>query len=289
MGGSGRDARGPLGASGMQLLDELPNQIGQSAAFDVSENGTVAVGYCETDQGPEAVMWMADGSVRRLGKLEGDTLLSKATIVSEDGRTVIGSMKDSKWEGIFTWTQQSGMTKLDGVTGIPVAGNSHADIVVGFTRSDSGVEAFRWSEFDGVRMLGDLPGGNYSSTALGVTEDGNTVIGSSDTIIHHDGQDFSGFEAFIWTDCGGMRRLADLLTEDYGVDLTGWTLLTANAITPDGSRIVGDGINPDGKHEPFLVTLPTTRLQDEYFAHSYGPHESMGTGDFDSCSIAGTP
>ena len=52
-----------------------------------------------------------------------------------------------------------------------------------------------------------------------------------------------------------MRTLAEVLGLD-GIDLTGWTLVSANAISADGTTIVGVGINPAGATEAWVATIP---------------------------------
>ena len=51
--------------------------------------------------------------------------------------------------------------------------------VVGWSRSASGYEAFRWTSASGMVGLGDLSGGNFYSEAYGVSADGSTVVGRS--------------------------------------------------------------------------------------------------------------
>ena len=50
-----------------------------------------------------------------------------------------------------------------------------------------------------------------------------------------------------------MRSLQEVLENDFGVDLTGWTLQTAFAITPSGHAIVGAGLDPSGQTEGWVV------------------------------------
>ena len=52
--------------------------------------------------------------------------------------------------------------------------------------------------------LGDLPGGGFFSQAFGVSADGSTVVGGSNS------QSSIGPEAFRWTAGGGMVGLGDL-------------------------------------------------------------------------------
>jgi len=55
-----------------------------------------------------------------------------------------------------------------------------------------------------------------------------------------------------------MQSLLAILEDDYGIDLAGWTRLSANAISDDGQVIVGQGYNPDGKLEAWRVELAPT-------------------------------
>ena len=65
-----------------------------------------------------------------------------------------------------------------------------------------------------------------------------------------------GLEAFIWDAAHGMRNLQQVLTTDYGLDLTGRRLKVAWGMSPDGSMIVGFGVSPNGSNEAFLATIP---------------------------------
>jgi uncharacterized membrane protein len=95
--------------------------------------------------------------------------------------------------------------------------------------------------------LGDLSGGSFESGAFAVSGDGSTVVGY--------GNDAEGRSAFIWDPANGMRSLRDVLTSEYGLDLTGWTLSTANDISLDGKTIVGSGWNVD-HYEAWVATIP---------------------------------
>ena len=52
----------------------------------------------------------------------------------------------------------------------------------------------------------------------------------------------------------GMRALGAVL-ERQGVDLTGWILEEASAVSADGRVIAGTGINPDGDTEAWIADV----------------------------------
>jgi len=88
------------------------------------------------------------------------------------------------------------------------------------------------------------------ATTTGLSGDGQTVIGVSGP--------FSGInrKPYIWDAANGMRNMADVFVNDYGIDLNGWTLVEALGISEDGNTIVGYGSNPQGITEGWIVTIP---------------------------------
>ncbi len=99
-----------------------------------------------------------------------------------------------------------------------------------------------WTEAEGMVSIGKPPGSRVA-IALGVSSDGSTVVEIS-----------TGPEAFIWDATSGMRLLRDVLV-GLGLDLTGWTLESAEDISADGLTIVGNGISPDGLREGWVAVL----------------------------------
>jgi hypothetical protein len=84
------------------------------------------------------------------------------------------------------------------------------------------------------------------NTLDAVSGDGSVIVGGGDG-------------AMIWTADDGPRRLKDVLQDDFGLDLFGWTLTEARGISSDGSAIVGLGINPFGAQEAWLAPPRTER------------------------------
>jgi len=85
-----------------------------------------------------------------------------------------------------------------------------------------------------------------------VSRDGSRIVGRSDGL---DG----GIQAFVWDEENGMQALDEMLVE-LGLDLSGWTLLSANAISADGRTIVGAALNPLGLEEAFVAFVPEPTL-----------------------------
>jgi probable HAF family extracellular repeat protein len=81
-------------------------------------------------------------------------------------------------------------------------------------------------------LLGDLPGGNYYSRGLGISADGRTVAGVSDsTLAAADDPDYT--EAMRWSRASGMTALGDL----PGGQFDSW----AYDISADGEVVIGYG------------------------------------------------
>jgi probable HAF family extracellular repeat protein len=171
--------------------------------------------------------------------------------------------------------------------------SADGSVVVGYSNSFFGDQAFRWTSGGGMVGLGDLAGGIFLSNAFGVSADGSVVVGVSNSasgteafrwtsgggmvglgdlaggtfnsraqgvsadgsVVVGFGTSASGSVAFIWDAVNGMRSLQDVLVNDYGLDLTGWLLGSAVGISADGTSIVGYGTH-NGQTEAWLAVLP---------------------------------
>jgi probable HAF family extracellular repeat protein len=134
--------------------------------------------------------------------------------------------------------------------------SADGSVIVGVGTSDlcSG-EAFRWE--DGVMVgLGTLPG-TRGSAARAVSVNGSIIVGHATTDLCPPLKCLTD-EAVVWDETNGMRNLQRVLVDDFGLDLTGWTLTNATGISDDGLAIVGDGINADGFAEGWIAVLPPT-------------------------------
>jgi probable HAF family extracellular repeat protein len=261
--GEGNSSAGAIGgneafrwtqATGMVGLGDLPGGSFQSDARGVSADGSVVVGYGNSGTGFQAFRWTQATGMVGLGYLPGGSFSSAADGVSADGSVVVGYGNSGTGFQAFRWTQATGMVGLGYLPGGESSGASavsaDGSVVVGHSR-DFGFntqEAFRWTQGTGMVGLGDLPGGDFSSRAYGVSGDGSVVVGLS-------GGSILAGEAFIWNSSQGMRSLQQVLTNDYGLNLTGWTLRIARAISADGLTVVGEGRNPSGNTEAWIARL----------------------------------
>lgn len=245
---------------GMAPLDGASHgEIRSSAANAVSRSGRIVVGDLVFSNDPQlrprAFVWTADVGFSLIGGLPESGGGGTAYAVSTDGRHVVGSGLGVNGVEAFLWSEDRGTQGLGDIPGgyfgsVAKAVSDSGSVVVGTGASEvSGGtgEAFRWTQATGMVPLGDLPGGSFSSDAHDVSADGRIIVGSSD------GGDGNG--AVIWRNGRPIESLRSLLVNEYGLgdSLAGWQLSTATAISADGRTIVGNGINPDGNHEAWLV------------------------------------
>jgi len=248
---SGQEAFRWTEASNMQGLGDLSGGIFNSIAWAVSADGTIVAGEGSTASGQEAFQWTQPGPMQGLGFLT-DGSISVATGISADG-SVIAGYGDSA-DG-FRAFRLSGSVKDPLTPGFGMdysvawAVSADGSTIVGYSgeQSPQMQEAFLWIGLT-PNPLGDLPGGSTTSQALDVSGNGAIVVGFATS--------GSGQEAFIWDSANNMRSLKDVLEGQYGLNLAGWTLIEATGISADGLTIVGNGINPTGNTEAWMVTIP---------------------------------
>lgn len=226
---------------------------------NISKNGRYISGYTvdhfvsHRDQDIKAFIWDKKKGIKWLGDLGGERIYTTPIGLSKDGSRVAGTGHSKNGREVFIWDKKNGMKGIGDLPGgrfDSLARDISADgstIVGKSASSNSFNEAFIWNEKNGIRRLGDLPGGHIESYAWGVSGDGSIVVGNS--------ADDVFLEAFIWDEQNGMRNLQSVLTEEYGLDLTGWRLYVARDISDDGKTIMGLGTNPNGKREAWIAKL----------------------------------
>ncbi len=238
-----------------QGLGHLPSSLTEwSEAHGVSADGQIVTGFVRTADSlwaSEAFVWTTAGGMVSVGKPASpdgsNSALAKA--ISGDGQVLVG---DTDFEIVggntgytvtrpsgFMWTNGGGFVRLEPVPmnfraqthavnwdGSYSAGISHAG--GGFIWVPALSEAVRWDRGQ-PQTLGLHPGGP-GSEALGISADGQTVVGECGR------PDEEGQAAFKWTPGGGLIVLPDLPG--------GWDYSSAKAASADGGVIVGYGV-PD--------------------------------------------
>lgn len=225
----------------------------RSDAFACTRDGNIAVGSVQDAAGDKAARW--DDSVLSLvglGDLPGGDVDGAAFDISDDGSVIGGDANVSTGFTGFRWTMAGGMVPLGDLPGGTAESfvdgvSSDGSVLVGWSGGANGVEATLWVGLGEPQGLGDLPGGGFESFAYAVSRGGYRVVGESDTT--------AGGRAFLWDEANGMRALGDVLS-GLGVDMTGWTLEVAYAISPNGRWVVGTGVTPQGAREGFIADLP---------------------------------
>ena len=246
--------------TGMTSVPGMPDGGMHTYGIALSTDGSTLVGYYYGEQPASlySFSWTATTGVVPL-EPQADYWHSPND-ASADCSVVVGSRitvnltyDPFRWtEEPFRWTEETGMVGLgdfpDGSRSSAYGVSADSSVVVGYGQTSSGSEAFRWAQQTGIVGLGNLPGGRSSSSAHAVSADGAIVVGNA--------YDEVGPAAFIWDAQHGMRKLQDVLVNDYGLDLTGWTLTEATDISDDGLVIVGNGYDPDGNSEAWIAIIP---------------------------------
>jgi uncharacterized protein (TIGR02145 family) len=107
--------------------------------------------------------------------------------------------------------------------------NADGSVVVGSSMSDSGAQAFIWTESTGMVSLGNLSDNSFlQSWANSISADGKVIVGYGDPV----GSGWDTYKGFIWTSEGGMREMGSLNNSARFMSFR---------ISGDGSIVVGDG------------------------------------------------
>lgn len=266
-----------------------------SRADAVSRNGMIAGGVTHfggLDPGTmqRATVW--NGASPTLLPLipAPDAMAARVFGMRADGLYRVGRgdrSGTSPWIAIFWVTGTGDFRFFPGTVGYAEAFGTTATghVSVGTASSPNterlfGVgEAVYWIGSDPT-ALGDLPGGVFKSTAYAISDDATVIVGQGTSAI--------GNEAFLWTQADGMRRLKDVIEDDFGIDLTGWTLSVARDVSAAGDAIVGWGTNPSGQQEAWLFRADC--LARPAFTQSPSiTYACPGTGATFSAAAIGTP
>lgn len=231
----------------------------------LADNGSVVVG-----KGPPGpVMWTkATGLV---GIPSGESFSSgawhwaTAAAVSADGSVIAGwgEREDGSEEG-FRWTAETGPVPIGRLTPTPAAWGSwgwvntisdDGSAIGGTTGSPNGSEAFLWTAQDGIRGLGDLPGGEFRSTVNAMSADAQTLFGGATSE--------RGWEAVKWSGATGPTAIPSVAGSVFEVSKDGSVMVgyvthgdewEAYRWTADGGK-QGLGDFPSGKTQSVAIDL----------------------------------
>ncbi|MDP0499281.1 MAG: PEP-CTERM sorting domain-containing protein [Verrucomicrobiota bacterium JB022] len=159
--------------------------------------------------------------------------------VNQNGSVMAGSAWN--WMEAPTpviWTEASGFTTLSTGNGEALAVTRDGMTAIGHLNGFG----FQWSAESGTTMLEGFAD-STASRANAIDDSATFVVGSASF--------GEATEAVIWIN-GQIYSLYDILI-DQGFDLIGWTLTSANGISADGSVIIGNGIDPNGKSSPWMI------------------------------------
>lgn len=219
---------------------------------------------------------------------------SEATVISQDGNTIVGSVFKPNFFGTVTrwtdgapeylpmrwiaqgvsrdgtvvvdsfnrWTAETGAVEFQDLqgTGVRAIGmSSDGRWTVGQAETPSAVDR-RAVLIDGTSPPQALNPAdtNWGSSGYDVTEDGSLVVGY---LWVPDQTELRTLVAGIWTEqLDEMVPLQGLLEEDPDLQesLEDWHLSIATDVSDDGRYMVGAAINPDGILEAFWLDAGST-------------------------------
>jgi probable HAF family extracellular repeat protein len=208
-------------------------------AQNISGDGSVVVGVAgEFDFNSRAVRWSQETGIEDLGTLPGHSI-ALAYAANHDGSVVVGvsaiyfHIARYPFEA-FRWTRKTGMVGLGGLRSQAFGVSTDGEHIVGTAYVPGlGGSAVRWTAGEPMLPLDSLPRRFSYSVALDVSDDGSVIVGQAYVAAES--------HAVLWTPGSGLIDLNALLPA-LGVDLTGWVLAKANAVTPDGRVVVGYGV-----------------------------------------------
>lgn len=272
------DALAQIGTPGPRLTWLGTADGNWSIAHDVSAFGHVVVGYYQQIEGAivqktRLFRWTKSDGMEtailpdRTGRARG---------LSHDGTTFVGSALLTLTQA-FRWHPDNPDQDQNGYPDVlPLetpgynSGEAHAvsadgSVIVGAVYNwsllggTSPREAFRWTETDGLQLLGTL--GGEASRAENVSADGQIVVGTAQN-------QFGKYHAFRWTAADGMQPLGTLMYVLYDSS-------TATAVSDDGSVVVG------WAHVPGDDVLVAFRMDNGVIRELAGPAAYPQTQAFD--------
>jgi len=234
----------PASAQFLLDLQNLPTSDQfTSEAFAISGDGLV-IGGTGT---PSQTAWILDSKLDPTFLAPGYSS-NAVRGLSWNGEVAVGSSTF----GAFRWSASTGVSLLGTLGGnesFALGVSADGTVVTGAADSPGGtqlfLEAFRWTltnpaTGEGQMVgLGDLPGGDQYSVGTGISADGSVIVGGASSAASLAGGFSCGYdpfrcdyEAFRWTQAGGMQALGDLAGGSY--QSLAW------GVSADGRVVVGE-------------------------------------------------
>lgn len=222
-----------------------------SSTWGISPNGNTIVGLgWLTASNAHAVKWDETNGVVDLGSMVSGRS-SRANAVSADGSVVVGwqdeptgTRSGAKWEdGLESFITDSNGNNVGEAGAVSADGNT----IIGAANPNPYV----WKAATGVTYI-THPNASFSfkGGATGVSGDGTKVIGFYRAF----GAPPMSGEGFIWTEADGRINLNDYATS-LGINTNGVTMGLPLAISQDGKKIAGTGMNASNQMVAFYLDL----------------------------------
>lgn len=237
----------------------------------------------------DAYVWTESGGMQLLPHFF-DLFRSEAFGVSADASIVVGyeaDFSDFRYPVKWDMTQGGAVTQLAVPPGeqgssIPLVVSDNGAWASGFSLMDNQGFTFRedlvrWDVATGaVTLLAQTPPGFFGAVPSAISEDGSMIVGTWNATMFFDNPEG---RAFVWKQGEGARALKDILEDDYGLDLTGWRLLSARGMSDDGKTIVGHALDPDGTMTGYVAILDVSTCIADLSGSSDPNDPAYGTPD----------
>lgn len=232
----------------------------------ISGDGQIVTGLTEFEFGGSVTgvlswRWTANGGVTHLSPYRPNASITRATNISRDGSTIVGTGSDSVFGDVteaWMWREGQGYTILPDAPGArwveaeARAVNSDGTIVVGKGNDSIGnIHALIWR--NGVPTALSAPATYRSATAHGLNEDGTIVAGviaGSTAGLPETGA--------VWTTDTGWVPVMDYI-RSQGVDVPAYYGPVGQlAMSGDGRTFAGVSIDSrSGLLVSFVASVPT--------------------------------
>jgi probable HAF family extracellular repeat protein len=269
-------AEGPLGTDAVLWIDDAVEPIDrsdgagvlESHATAVSSDGNAIAGYRVGGEAGAERAWLlgpGDAKPLELPDPDGQGLASRALGISDDGGTVAG------WRTFDT----AGVTRREAMLWVARAPVGLGDLIAGHEMIEPGSDSVGLGlSGDGLTLVGSagerghafslsaqrfaclerqdgLCFKNFGSAtlALDASRDGSVIVGSVTP----------PFDAAMLAVGDRFDNLQALLEQQFGLAV-GWTLGEATGVSADGTTLVGNGVNPSGEREAWIVRISPSHV-----------------------------